>query len=126
VWQGARCLAFSPVQANSPLARRPYDLRHACLSTWLNGGVDPTQVAEWAGHSVRVLHSIYAKCIAGRDEINRRRIKEAFRDDSSQDALSDAQVQAGEELRKVLARLNRDTALDILRDLLAEGGADES
>jgi hypothetical protein len=28
-----------PADYASPLARRPYDLRHACLSTWLNGGV---------------------------------------------------------------------------------------
>src|SRR5271165_3885275 len=33
------------------LAMRLYNLRHACLSTWLNGGVYPTQIAEWAGHS---------------------------------------------------------------------------
>lgn len=30
---------------------------------WLNGGVYPTQVAEWAGHSVDVLLRIYAKCV---------------------------------------------------------------
>jgi hypothetical protein len=41
-WQGARLLTFTPAVAKSPLAGRPYDLRHACLSTWLNGGVDPT------------------------------------------------------------------------------------
>ena len=40
-------------------------LRHAAVSTWLNGGVPPTQVAEWAGHSVAVLLRVYAKCIAG-------------------------------------------------------------
>jgi len=28
-----------------------------------------TQVAEWAGHSVEVLLSIYAKCIDGRDQV---------------------------------------------------------
>jgi integrase len=83
VWQGARRLAFTPSLANSTLARHPYDLRHACLSTWLNGGVEPTQVAEWAGHSVEVLLRVYAKCIAGRDEINRQRIEEAFRIDAS-------------------------------------------
>ena len=83
VWHGARLLAFTPAVASSPLAGRPYDLRHACLSTWLNGGVEPTQVAEWAGNSVQVLLRIYAKCIAGRDEINRRRIEEAFRGDSA-------------------------------------------
>jgi integrase len=81
VWQGARRLAFPPAVAASPLAERPYDLRHACLSTWLNAGVDPTQVAEWAGNSVEVLLRVYAKCITGRDELNRRRIEEALRDD---------------------------------------------
>ena len=65
----------------SPLARRPYDLRHACLSTWLNGGVYPTQVAEWGGHSVDVLLRIYAKCIVGQDELAKRRISEALRQD---------------------------------------------
>jgi len=65
----------------SPLARRPYDLRHACPSTWLNGGVYPTQVAEWAGHDVDVLLRIYAKCIVGRDELAKRRISEALSQD---------------------------------------------
>jgi hypothetical protein len=55
--------------------------RHACLSTWLNGGVYPTQVAEWAGHGVDVLLRIYAKCIAGQDELAKRRISEALRQD---------------------------------------------
>jgi hypothetical protein len=44
--------------------------------------VEPTQVAEWAGHSVDVLLRVYARCVAGREKINRRRIEEAFRDDS--------------------------------------------
>jgi integrase len=80
-WQGARLLAFTPAVAASPLAGRPYDLRHACLSTWLNAGVDPTQVAEWAGNSVEVLLRVYAKCIHGRDQINRKLIEDALRDD---------------------------------------------
>jgi integrase len=80
-WQGARLLAFIPPVAASPLAGRPYDLRHACLSTWLNAGVDPTQVAEWAGNSVEVLLRVYAKCIHGRDKINRKLIEDALRDD---------------------------------------------
>ncbi len=58
-----------PVQVASPLARRPYDLRHGGVSLRLNAGVPPTQVAEWAGHSVGVLLTIYAKCIHGRDQI---------------------------------------------------------
>jgi integrase len=84
VWQGARLLAFTPALEASPLARRPYDLRHACLSTWLNAGVDPTQVAEWAGNTVEVLMRVYAKCIHGRDKINRKRIEDALRYDTGE------------------------------------------
>ena len=82
-WQGARLLAFTPAMAASPLAGRPYDLRHACLSTWLNAGVDPTQVAEWAGNSVEVLLRVYAKCIHGREQINRKLIEDALRDEEA-------------------------------------------
>jgi integrase len=80
-WAKARQMALTAVEQASPLARRPYDLRHACLSTWLNGGVYPTQVAEWAGHSVDVLLRIYAKCVVGQDELAKRRISEALRQD---------------------------------------------
>ena len=48
------------------------------MSTWLNGGVPPAQVAEWAGHSVEVLLKVYAKCLDGQDEIARRRVQEAL------------------------------------------------
>ena len=78
VWRAARLAALTPEEAASPLARRPYDLRHAAVSTWLNAGVDPTQVAAWAGHSVQVLLQVYAKCIAGRDKIARHRIEDAL------------------------------------------------
>jgi hypothetical protein len=74
-------LAFTPAVAKTPLAGRPYDLRYACLSTWLNGGVDPTQAAEWAGNSVPVLLRTYAKCIHGREQLNRKKIEDALRDD---------------------------------------------
>jgi hypothetical protein len=88
-WQGARLLAFPPAVATSPLAGRPYDLRHACPSAWLNSGVDPAQVAERAGNGVAVLLRTYVKCIAGRDEINRRRIEDALRDDDLDDQDDD-------------------------------------
>jgi len=78
VWAKARQKAFTPAEFASPLARRPYDLRHAAVSTWLNSGVPPTLVAEWAGHSVRVLLTVYAKCIVGQDEIAKRRIDTAL------------------------------------------------
>lgn len=73
IWKEAREIGLSPAQAASPLAARPYDLRHAALSSWLNAGVPPTEVAERAGHSVAVLLSTYAKCLDGqRDTFNAR------------------------------------------------------
>ncbi|WP_030442926.1 tyrosine-type recombinase/integrase [Actinoplanes subtropicus] len=84
VWRAARRAALSPAQQRSPLARRPYDLRHAAVSLWLNEGVPATQVAEWAGHSVHVLLKVYAKCIEGQDQAARRRIEAALsRDDDA-------------------------------------------
>lgn len=80
VWQEARTLALPPAAVASPLAARPYDLRHSALSTWLNAGVDPTEVAERAGNSVEVLLSRYAKCIDGRQEIANRKIEELLRE----------------------------------------------
>jgi integrase len=68
VLQKARAAAFSPVLVASPLARRPYDFRHAGISWRLNAGTPGPQVAEWAGHSVEVLYRIYAHCIDGDDE----------------------------------------------------------
>ncbi|HZX98949.1 MAG TPA: hypothetical protein VFE92_05590, partial [Dermatophilaceae bacterium] len=41
-------------------------------------GVPPTQVAEWAGHSVMVLLRVYAKCIYGQEEMARSRIESAL------------------------------------------------
>ena len=76
----ARYTALTPGEYASPLAKRVYDLRHACVSTWLNGGVPPAQVAELAGHSVAVLLKVYAKCIDGQDQIAKRRIEDALRD----------------------------------------------
>ncbi|MFF3890696.1 tyrosine-type recombinase/integrase [Streptomyces sp. NPDC001914] len=75
-WQEARALALPPAAVASPLARRPYDLRHSALSTWLNAGVDPTEVAERAGNSVEVLLGRYAKCLDGRQEVANRRIED--------------------------------------------------
>src|SRR5450756_2886159 len=65
VWTAARAAALTDAEYASPLAKRPYDLRHAAVSLWLNAGVPPTQVAEWAGHSVNVLLRVYAKCVYG-------------------------------------------------------------
>jgi integrase len=77
-WRSARVVAFTEDTARSPLAATPYALRHACVSTWLNGGVPPAQVAQWAGHSVEVLLKVYAKTLDGHEELARRRVLEAL------------------------------------------------
>jgi hypothetical protein len=69
---------LSPDQVAPPLAARPYDLRHAAVSLWLNGGVAATDVANRAGHSVEVLLRVYAKCIDGGEKAANRRIDEAL------------------------------------------------
>lgn len=73
-WKEARPFALTPEQVNSPLADTPYTGRHAALSAQLSAGVDPADVARRAGNSIEVLLRIYAKFIAGRDEINNRKI----------------------------------------------------
>ncbi len=75
VWALAREAAFTPDVVASPLAKRPYDLRHACVSTWLNAGVEAPRVAEWAGHSLNVLMRVYAKCIDGGEERARQLVQ---------------------------------------------------
>lgn len=77
-WREARAFALTPRQVASPLVGTAYDLRHAALSTWLNGGVDPTDVAERAGNSVDVLMKRYAKCLDGRHERNNKLIQKAL------------------------------------------------
>lgn len=62
----------------SPLAARPYDLRHSALPTRLNSGAGPTEVAKRAGNSVEVLLSCYARCIDGRQEITNRKVESYY------------------------------------------------
>ena len=54
-----------PETPGAPLAGRPYDLRHAAVSLWLNRGVPAPAVAQRAGPSVDVLLKVYTKCIEG-------------------------------------------------------------
>jgi integrase len=79
-WKAARRTALSESEQASPLAQRPYDLRHAAVSTWLNAGVPAPQVAEWAGHGVDVLLRIYAKCVEGQEPIAKMRIALALQE----------------------------------------------
>lgn len=69
----ARTYAFPPDRQASMLVNNPYALRHAAVSTWLNGGVSPPDVAERAGHSVNMLLQVYAGCLDGdTDRMNKR------------------------------------------------------
>lgn len=65
VWEKARKAVPKPHEFQSPAGKRVYDCRHTCLTAWLNKGIPPAQVAEWAGNSVPVLLAIYARCIVG-------------------------------------------------------------
>lgn len=78
VWRLARAKALTSAQQASPLGKRPYDLRHAAVSLWLNAGVPATQVADWAGQSVAVLLRVYASCIDGAEGDALRRVGDAL------------------------------------------------
>ena len=82
VWEEARQLAFTAVQVESPLAGRPYDLRHAALSTWLNAGVSPAEVSKRAGNSVEVLLKRYAGCLDNQEAAVNWRIEQALDEDA--------------------------------------------
>ncbi|MFE9648181.1 tyrosine-type recombinase/integrase [Streptomyces sp. NPDC006365] len=79
VWAEARLRALTSSQYASPLAKRPYDLRHAAVSTWLSSGVEPQVVAQRAGHSVAVLFRVYAKCLDNAAATANARIERALR-----------------------------------------------
>ncbi|MFF4804011.1 tyrosine-type recombinase/integrase [Streptomyces sp. NPDC001351] len=74
-WRSARKEVLTPEEFASPLGKRVYDLRHTCLTRWLNDGVPPAQVAEWAGNSVPVLLAIYARCVSGQLRDLKRRME---------------------------------------------------
>jgi hypothetical protein len=84
VWQRARPKALTPAQQASLLARRPYDLRHAAVSLWLNAGVPATEVARRAGHGIAVLLKVYANCIDGQAAAANGRISDALDKDGSE------------------------------------------
>lgn len=78
VWRVARAVALTEDAQRTPLARRPYDLRHAAVSTWLAAGVTPARVADWAGHSVAVLYDVYATFLDGGDRAAQRQVEAAL------------------------------------------------
>ncbi|MFD5088094.1 hypothetical protein ACFWOG_36430 [Kitasatospora sp. NPDC058406] len=76
VWAAARAEVLSPEEQATPLAKRPYDGRHAGISLWLASGVVPAECARRAGHSIAVLLRVYAKCIHGDEDHANRLITE--------------------------------------------------
>lgn len=97
IWSLARNATLTSSQVSSPLAKRPYDLRHAAVSTWLHAGVPPSQVAEWAGHSVDVLLRVYAACLDGQEEGSRKRIERALDGDDDFNRDDTRPSQGGED-----------------------------
>ncbi|WP_405869358.1 tyrosine-type recombinase/integrase [Streptomyces sp. NBC_00005] len=81
VWEEAREYALPPERVASPLAGRPYDLRHACITRWLNAGVPIAEVARRVGNSPEVIHRRYHGCIDGHEEMANARIDLALRED---------------------------------------------
>jgi hypothetical protein len=77
-WHAARHAALGPGLAATAPARRPYDLRHAALSLWLNATGEPAEVAARAGNSARVLHDTYLHCIDTRQDLVSQRIEDAL------------------------------------------------
>ena len=69
VWQKVRAASLTPDQLASPLMKRPYDLRHSGITWRLNSCVPAAEVAAWAGHSVEMLMRIYARCVAGLEDV---------------------------------------------------------
>lgn len=108
VWRWGRKAVLTPEQADSPLARRPYDLRHAAISLWLNAGVPATEVARRAGHGVAVLLAVYANCIDGQDDAVNERIEQALAGDPYRAKLGVASrpvVRVKREQRHMTGRL---------------------
>jgi hypothetical protein len=109
------------------MAGRPYDLRHAAVSLWLNGGVSPTEIAKRAGHSLEVLLRVYAKCVHGQEEIANQRIEEVLSADIPVAGQAvPAASQHTERTRPTASRSHRDDATSALARLLANARATAS
>ncbi|MGW2038480.1 hypothetical protein [Streptomyces virginiae] len=81
VWEEAREYALPPERIDSPLAGRPYNLRHACIARWLNAGVPNAAVAGRVGNSPEVIHRRYHGCIDGHEEAANAKIVKALEEE---------------------------------------------
>src|SRR5215472_3215612 len=97
VWAKTRSLALTPAQLATPLMRRPYDLRHSGITWRLNSGVPPTEIAAWAGHSVEMLLRVYARCVAGLEDVWISRMEAALRRTATEPEGTGQASEAGAE-----------------------------
>ncbi|MEU9989903.1 hypothetical protein AB0E10_24530 [Streptomyces sp. NPDC048045] len=81
VVEEARDYALPPERAESLLAGRPYDLRHAYITRWLNAGVPLAEVARRVGNSPEVIHRRYHGCIDGHEEAENAKIARSLKED---------------------------------------------
>jgi integrase len=97
VWTRTRALALTPAQLATPLMRRPYDLRHSGITWRLNSGVPATEIAAWAGHSVEMLLRVYARCVAGLEEVWISRMEATLRPPAAEPEDAAQASEAGAE-----------------------------
>lgn len=77
--------------------RRPYDLRHSGITWRLNSGIPATEIAAWAGHSVEMLMRVYARCVAGMEDVWIARMDATLRPpDGEPDDVSPTRPERGE------------------------------
>ncbi|MGY1497560.1 hypothetical protein ACW4TU_13350 [Streptomyces sp. QTS52] len=62
-------------------AAHPYDLRHACITRWLNAGVPIAEIARRVGNSPEVIHRRYHGCIDGHEEAANAKITKALEEE---------------------------------------------
>lgn len=73
--------------------RRPYNLRHSCVTTWIYSGVNIIEAAARAGHSLETLTKTYAHRLADVDPSKPLNVEQAFQD--ARRAASDRRRLAG-------------------------------
>jgi integrase len=115
VWHTARHTALGPALAATPLACRPYDLRHAALSLWLNATSQPAEIAARAGNTTRVLHDTYQHCIHGHDDHASQQIEDALGTGTSSTHSARRHTACGHPRRRHQPHLIRRTPTDPAR-----------
>ncbi|MFB6821501.1 hypothetical protein ACFCXA_07910 [Streptomyces virginiae] len=75
VWKDSLEYVLPPDLRTSILGGRPYDLRHTCITTWLNAGVPVAKAARRVGNSPEFIHRVYEGRIYGQAEAMNMKIE---------------------------------------------------